>query len=45
MKRKIWNILSAAILTASLVAGAMPMGGLRVQAAGDIKDADRKSVV
>ncbi len=45
MKRKIWNILSAAILTASLVAGAMPMGGLRVQAAGDIKDAVQNGLV
>ncbi len=38
MKRKIFNILSAAVLTASLTVGALPTGGLMVQAAGDINE-------
>lgn len=37
MKRKILNIVSAAVLTASLTVGALPMG-LTVQAAGDINE-------
>ncbi len=39
MKRKIWNILSAVALSASLTVGALPAEGLRVQAAGDINNA------
>lgn len=39
MKRKIFNLLSAVVLTASLTVGALPTGGLMVQAAGDINEA------
>lgn len=45
MKKKILNILSAVVLTASLTLGALPAEGLRVQAAGDINDAVQKGLV
>lgn len=45
MKKKLVNILSAIVLTASLTVGALPAAGLSVQAAGAIEDAVKNGLV
>lgn len=45
MKKKIWNILFAACLTASLTVGAMPTEGLSVRAAGNMEEAVENGLV
>lgn len=45
MKKKIFKILSAVVLTASLTVGALPAEGLRVQAAADIEEAVQEGLV
>lgn len=45
MKRKIFNLLSAAVLTASLTMGILPAEGLKVQAAGDINETVQSGLI
>ncbi len=45
MKRKIFNLLSAVALTASLTVGILPAEGLKVQAAGDINETVQSGLI